>query len=125
MAHKRVSLSLAPEVYDALTEVAHLMGISRSALVNEMLSEGLPSLAEFVKQVKGVQGSDAAMRLRGASAAAIRQQLNSLRDAVDDIDPDSFELTPCEDRPAGCSCDYSSGERVPPARGCLVHGQGG
>lgn len=124
MAHKRVSLSLTPEVHDALTETARLMGVSRSSLVNEMLSEGLPTLAEFLRAVRGAGPTDAAMRLRGASAGAIRQRLNELRDAVDEIDPDSFELTPCDDRPAGCSCDYSTGERVPPAGGCLVHGKG-
>ena len=124
MAHKRVTLSLSPEVHAALDETASLMGVSRSALVNEMLSEGLPTLAEFLRAVRGSGSVGAAMRLRGASAGAIRQRLNALRDAVDEIDPDAFELTPCEDRPAGCSCDYSSGERVAPPGGCLVHDGG-
>lgn len=125
MAHKRVTLSLAPEVYAALDETASLMGVSRSALVNEMLAEGLPTLSEFLRAVRGFDASTgAAMRLRGASAGAIRQRLNALRDAVDEIDPDAFELAPCDDRPAGCSCDYSSGERVAPPGGCLVHDGG-
>jgi len=125
MAHKRVSLSLTPEVYAALDETASLMGVSRSSLVNEMLAEGLPTLSEFLRAVRGAEPSTgAAMRLRGASAGAIRSRLNALRDAVDELDPDAFELTPCEDRPAGCSCDYSTGVRVPPAGGCLVHGEG-
>lgn len=124
MAHKRVSLSLTPEVHAALTETSSLMGVSRSSLVNEMLSEGLPTLSEFLRAVHGAAAGDAAIRLRGASAGAIRQRLNALRDAVDELDPDAFELSPCDDRPAGCSCDYSSGERVAPAAGCLVHERG-
>lgn len=125
MAHKRVSLSLTPEVHKALTDTAELMGVSRSSLVNEMLSEGLPALAEVLRAVQGGAPSDAAMRLRGASAGVIRQRLDSLRDTLDQLDPDAFELTLCDDRPAGCSCDYSTGERLAPSGGCLVHGHRG
>ena len=124
MAHKRVSLSLTPDVHDALNDVSHLLGVSRSSLVNELLSELLPTMSGLLHHLHDGDSSEAAMRLRGASASVIRDKLNVLRDAMQDLDPDSFELVPCADRPAGCSCDYSSGLRVPPRGGCLVHGSG-
>lgn len=125
MAHKRVSLSLSPEVYGSLNVVAREMGVSRSALVNELLSEGLPALAEYLKEHGSENASLTSMRLRGASAETIRKHLDRLRGVLDSIDPDFFELTPCDDRPSGCSCDYSTGERIAPRGGCLVHGNRG
>jgi hypothetical protein len=129
MAHKRVTLSLSPDVAAELDRVSQLMGISRSALVSEVLSESLPALSAFLRNFAQSPtpstGSEASLRLRGASADLIRSQLDQLRDAVESVDPSGFALTPCSDRPAGCSCDYSTGERVPPARGCLVHGREG
>lgn len=124
MAHKRLTLSLSPDVAAQLASVSSQMGISRSALASELLSETLPALSEFVRNAQGSTSPDTLLRLRGASATAIRSQLDDLRDAIEAVDPSGFALTPCEDRPAGCSCDYSSGERVAPSGGCLVHGGG-
>lgn len=124
MAYKRVTLSLSAETATALDYIAAKLGASRSAIASDLLSESVKDLVQIVRYLP-VDGSseDGALRMRGASADIIRDRLNALRDSLVS-DPDSFQLSPCDDRPAGCSCDFSSGERVPPAGGCLVHGKG-
>ena len=126
--HRRVTLSLRPNVADDLDYVASRLGISRSALASETLAESLGPLRQLLSALpaEGASPEEVSRRMRGASHDIIRDRLNHLRDVLGAIDdPDSFELTPCDDRPAGCSCDYSSGERVAPPGGCLVHGHRG
>lgn len=126
MNRVRASFTLPPEVVRELDYVSRRLGATKSSIVSEVLSEALGPLSELLRAVpEGSTVSDAdgsLMRFRGVSGDIIRDRLNSLRDLLSDIDPDSFELVPCADRPAGCSCDYSSGQRVPPRGGCLVHG---
>lgn len=125
---KRVSFTLPPEVVDNLNFISHRLGVSKSSVVGDLLGKGLSPLAELLRVMPAdatAAPDDVVRRLRGASGEQIRGQLDHLREVFDQLeDPSDFQLTPCEDRPAGCSCDFSSGERVAPARGCLVHGQG-
>lgn len=126
---KRASFTLPPEVVDNLDYVSRRMGVTKSSIVSEVLSEALGPLSALLRSIPPdatAGDADAALkRFRGASGEVIRGRLDELRDAMDSIDSDAFELTPCEDRPAGCSCDYSTGERIPPAAGCFVHGTRG
>lgn len=125
---KRASFTLPPAVVDDLDYVSRRIGVTKSSIVSDVLSEALGPLSALLRSIPedatAEDASAALMRFRGASSDVIRGRLDALRDAMDSLDPESFELTPCEDRPAGCSCDYSSGKRVPPASGCFVHGLG-
>lgn len=120
MAYKRVTLSLSPETAASLDFIAHKLGASRSAIASDLLAEAVKPLAQLVRVLPEESGPDGALRMRGASADLIRDRLDHLRDLAS-ADSDDFTLTPCSDRPAGCSCDYSTGERIPPKGGCLVH----
>lgn len=126
---KRASFTLPPDVVDNLDYVSRRMGATKSSIVSELLTETLGPLSQLLRSIPedatAADANAALMRFRGASGDVIRGRLDTLRDTMDSIDPESFELTPCDDRPAGCSCDYSSGERVPPPSGCFVHGDGG
>lgn|SRR5690554_8086270 len=128
MNRMRASFTLPPTVVHDLDYVSRRLGATKSSIVSQLLSEALGPLATLLRAIpEGVSPADATdvvMRFRGASGEVIRERLNSLRDTMDQLDPDAFELTPCDDRPAGCSCDYASGERVPPRAGCFVHGKG-
>jgi len=124
--YRRVTLSLAPHVADYLDDISSRLGISRSALASDVLSEALSPIRDLLSalpdDIAGSSPGDVARRMRGSSAPLIQERLDLLRGVLNSIeDADSFELTPCDDRPAGCSCDYSTGERVAPAGGCLVH----
>lgn len=126
---KRASFTLPPSVVDDLDYISRRMGATKSFVVSEVLGEALGPLSALLRSIPenatAADANAALMRFRGASGDVIRGRLDALRDTMDSIDPDAFELSPCEDRPAGCSCDYSTGERVPPASGCFVHGDGG
>lgn len=125
---KRASFTLPPEVIDQLAYVSSQLGASKSSIVGEVLSEALGPLSELLRGLAGdgpADPSETLRRLRGASGEVIRERLDGLRDVMDSIDdPDAFELAPSDDRPAGCSCDYTTGERVASPKGCLVHGRG-
>lgn len=125
---KRTSFTLPPEVVENLNFISRRLGVSKSSIVGDLLGKSLSPLAELLRVLPDDGSSapdDVVRRLRGASGEHIRGQLDHLREVFDQLEgPDDFQLTPCEDRPAGCSCDFSSGERIAPARGCLVHGQG-
>lgn len=122
---KRASFTLPPEVLDQLAYVSSRLGVSKSSIVGDVLAQSLGPLSELIRALPegaDADAGEAVRRLRGASGEVIRERLDHLRDVLDSIsDTDSFELTPCDDRPAGCSCDYSSGERVAPPHGCIVH----
>lgn len=122
----RTSFTLPPEVVEQISFVSTRLGATKSAIVGQVLSEALGPLSALLQAIPADATADpeeTLLRLRGASGELIRGRLDNLRDVMDSLgDPDTFELTPCDDRPAGCSCDYSTGERVPPSRGCLVHG---
>lgn len=125
---KRVSFTLPPEVVHELDFISHRLGVSKSSIVGDFLSKGLSPLAEVLKAMPADSSdppADVVRRLRGASGEQIRGQLDHLRDVFESLDdPSEFALTPCDDRPSGCSCDFSTGERIPPSNGCLVHGRG-
>lgn len=128
MNRVRASFTLPPEVVAQLNNVSRRLGATNSSIVSEVLSEvlgPLSSLLDAIPEGSIAPGdSDAVMRFRGASGDVIRDRLNTLRDVMAQLDPDAFELAPCADRPAGCSCDYETGERIAPPGGCLVHGRG-
>lgn len=125
---KRASFTLPPEVIQQLDFISNRLGVSKSSIVGDFLSKGLGPICELLRampQDSSAPPADVVRRLRGASGEQIRGELDHLRDVFDSLeDPSDFQLTPCEDRPSGCSCEFSSGERVAPARGCLVHGRG-
>ncbi|WP_447530566.1 hypothetical protein [Vreelandella sp. TE19] len=124
---KRVSFTLPPEVVQHLNFISHRLGVSKSSVVGDMLGKGLSPLVELLRAMPDqntAPSDDVIRRVRGASSEQIRDQLNHLREVFDSLDdPSDFELSPCADRPAGCNCDYSTGERLAPSRGCIVHGR--
>lgn len=126
MVMRRTSLTLPPEVIDGLDYIASRSRVSRSAVASEILGEAIPTLVSLLQTIPENPEPGDALRFRGQSAELIRERLDHLRDMSDDLlSPNRLPLDACGDRPAGCSCDYSSGERIPPAGGCLVHSDGG
>jgi predicted transcriptional regulator len=101
MAHSRVTVSLPPEVAADLDYLSRVMGMSRSAIVSDVLEDAFRPLIALVDYhgAADFDGNDSASpqfkRLRGASAEYIRQEFARLRRESQSInlDPDSFALS--------------------------------
>lgn len=97
MAHVRVTVSLPPEVGSDLDWLSDSLGISRSAIVSDILSDafrGLVPVVQYYSAVgEGETDSPLSRRFRGSSGDAIRYEFATLRRmARDYADPDAFEL---------------------------------
>ena len=106
MAHKRVTLSLPPEVASDLDWLSDQLGISRSAIASDILADsfsGLVPVVEYYAAQDSDGGSPLSRRLRGGSADSIRADFAKLREmaASVELDPDRFQLTPPTDGEAG------------------------
>ena len=101
MAHSRVTISLPPEVAADLDYLSRVMGMSRSAIVSDVLEDAFRPLVALVdyRGAADFDGNDSGSpqfkRLRGASAGYIREEFARLRRESQSInlDPDSFVLT--------------------------------
>lgn len=87
MAIKRASFSLPAESVESLAYVSRRLGVSRSSLVSQMLSEALPMMEKMLRTVPEGGFSDEAetRRFRGESADVIRQRIGNLHGMADDL----------------------------------------
>lgn len=103
MAHTRFTLSVPPAVGHDLDRLCQLLGASRSTVVTLVLEDVLETLlpaAEYNSEF--LPGRDpTGRRLVGASEAELRGHYGELRKLALQMEPDSFELSPPEDRGAG------------------------
>jgi len=96
MAHSRVTVSLPPEVASDLDHLSRLMGMSRSAIVSDVLEDAFRSLVPIVEHYAAEfpdGDSPLSRRLRGASAEYIRHAFSELRQEAANTDVRYFELT--------------------------------
>lgn len=80
---KRCTLSLPAELVAQLDRLSVLAGVSRSALVAELLAEPV-SLIDGLLTVSARDSSDGLKRLRGGSAAYVQDKVSELMSLLDD-----------------------------------------
>lgn len=85
MATKKVSLSLESTSVDDLDYITGRMGISRSALVSQLLIEALPAMRQVIDLIPASPTPADVVRYRGESTAIIQDRLESVRRATDDL----------------------------------------
>jgi hypothetical protein len=86
MAHlQKVSLALDPVVVSDLGYIATRLGVSRSALVNNLLTESIPTMRKFLEQVPLSPTPADAVRFRGESAAIVQERIADLQGIADDL----------------------------------------
>ena len=78
---KKISVSLPVEVFNDLDQLAHLSGVSRSALLSAILSSVLPDVRDSVVSIaRSVEaGASGYRRYRSSSKALIDGYVSSLR----------------------------------------------
>lgn len=86
MAHlQKVSLALDPAVVSDLVYIATRLGVSRSALVNNLLTESVPTMRKFMEQVPLSPTPADAVRFRGESAVIVQDRIAELQGIADDL----------------------------------------
>lgn len=81
----KVTLSLAPQLVEDLDYLAERTGVSRSALVSEILAEPIGEMRRLMAMIPPSPTPSDVLRLRGASADVIRERLASLQGIADDL----------------------------------------
>lgn len=81
----KVSLALSPEVVADLDYVAGRLGVSRSALTNNVLQECMPDMRKLFEQVPLSPEPADLVRFRGESAKLVEARIDGLRGIADDL----------------------------------------
>jgi len=81
---KRVALSLNPELDGLLTEMAKLMGVTKTSIITNFLESAVPVFQQTVKALQSVK--------EGKTESAISAMSNLLGDGSDLINDTQLEL---------------------------------
>lgn len=107
---KKISMSLPSALLDDLQYLSGRLGVSRSALMSEILGKAVPTLAALFRVVPEDASPDEARRLRGASVEIVRERLAEAQRLGDEL---AAEL-------AACTCTITRHERQE-NKNCPVH----
>lgn len=85
---RRLTFTLSPDTVVNLTAISGRLGISRSGLVEEILSGACAQMIEVLDimptSTDGYTTAEA-RRLRGASVSVLQQRVDELRNLADDM----------------------------------------
>lgn len=81
----KISITIPPELLADLDYVSGRLGVSRSALVAEVLPDALGVMRKLLEQVPLNPTPDDVLRFRGESAEIIKQKIESIRGMGDDL----------------------------------------
>lgn len=79
----RTTISFSEDTLNDLDYLASRLGVTRSALVNSMLSDTVSDLRQLVEEVQENPTQDDLKRFRGKSADIVNQRVHRLRQQVD------------------------------------------
>lgn len=82
---KRVSFTLPDQVLDDLTYVSRRVGVSRSAVLSEVIGPAFSEMRRLLEDIRDVSDSEEAVRLRGKSAALVEKRIANLRRLTSDL----------------------------------------
>lgn len=82
---RKVSLALNPDHVDQLDYVSKRLGMSRSALVSNLLSGALPDLVSITASLPISSEPADVLRFRGESAKLIEARMQELQGVVDGL----------------------------------------
>lgn len=86
MTHMRkITISVPPSLVDDLDYLAGRMGVSRSAIITEVLGGSIADMRALIELIPENPTPADALRYRGESAELIRQRLASLQGIAHDL----------------------------------------
>lgn len=81
----KISITVPPELVADLDYVSGRLGVSRSALISEVLPESLSVMRTMLEQVPLNPTPEDVLRFRGESADLVRSKIESLKGMTDDL----------------------------------------
>ncbi|WP_270832374.1 CopG family transcriptional regulator [Aeromonas sp. QDB03] len=81
----KVSVTLPPDLVESLDQIASRLGVSRSALISDFLSEAVGTLRPLLDTIPLSPTEADKLRFRGESEEVIKQRLESLKGMIDDL----------------------------------------
>jgi hypothetical protein len=81
----KISITVPPELVADLDYVSGRLGVSRSALISEVLPESLVIMRAMLEQVPLNPTPEDVLRFRGESADLVRSKIESLKGMTDDL----------------------------------------
>lgn len=97
----KISVSLPADVVADLDYMSHRLGVSRSAIIAEMLGESLADAVRLVKLIPPNPTPADVLRMRGDSEELVRQRLASITALDGDLFAETtapIALTPAQER---------------------------
>lgn len=85
MAMSKISVSLPTQLVSDLDYLAGRTGVSRSALIGELLSDAASEVRKILELVPPNPTPAEMLRMRGQSEEAIRTRLESIKGMTDDL----------------------------------------
>ena len=85
MAVSKISVSLPTQLVEDLDYLAGRTGVSRSALIGELLTEAVSEVRKILELVPPNPTPAEMLRMRGQSEEAIRSRLESIKGMTDDL----------------------------------------
>ena len=82
---RKISVTLPPQLVDDLDYISRRLGVSRSALIGQILPEGIGLMRSLLVDVPENPTPEDVVRFRGASADEIRQRIDGLKGLADDL----------------------------------------
>lgn len=85
MSGKRVSFYISPELNDNLTLLSSRMGLTKSVLVDRLLSDPTTKLVELIDSLPEPATKGDVIRFRGRSKNLVNQYLRDMDEALREI----------------------------------------
>lgn len=82
---KKISVTLPPDLVADVDYVAGRLGVSRSALMGQLLPDGIEILRGLLVDVPENPAPEDVIQFRGASADEIRSRIEQLKGMADDL----------------------------------------
>jgi len=82
---KKISITVSPELASDLDHVAARLGVSRSAIISELLSAPVADMRAMLDQLPLNPTPADVVRYRGASAEVVKDRLTNLQGIADDL----------------------------------------
>lgn len=81
----RMTFTLPPQLREDISYLAGRLGVTRSALVGQLMGESMADLRRLVEQIPDNPSDVDIRRFRGSSEELVSQRVGSLRRMGDDL----------------------------------------